>query len=124
METINNNIVKVERRGFASHPENINRAGRPQTPQTRQLQNALRAASRKHNNVEFLHHVANLAYEDKSVALAVLDKLVPDQRLKENEQQVQRPIINIINSYGNTDTNRGLPTNEICIRNLESPSTV
>lgn len=87
MQTIENNLVKKSTRGFASHPEYINKQGRPSNPQARQLQTALKNASRKHNNVEFLHHVADEAYKDKSIMLAVLDKLVPNAQLPKEKDE-------------------------------------
>ena len=64
-----------------------NLKGRPAIPEKRHLENALKRASRNHENVPFLDHIAELAYTDKSVALAVLDKLVPNNQMpKENDE--------------------------------------
>lgn len=61
--------------------------GRPAIPEKRQLQSALKRASRKHENVDFLDHIAELAYTDKQVALAVLDKLVPNNQMPKEQDE-------------------------------------
>lgn len=60
--------------------------GRPFNPERRQLQNALRSVKKNHNNIEFLHHVADEAYKNNNVAMKVLDKLIPNaENPKDNE---------------------------------------
>ena len=94
-------------------------------PTTRDLINSLNAIGRIKKKGNFLFHIAGLAYEDKQVALAVLDKIVPDQKLIENEgQNDMRPVVNIINAYGNPNTNSGVQSDKICIRDLGSSSPV
>lgn len=80
-------LTKKIETGFRLNPNNINRKGRPINPEKRALQNALRAAKRNNGNIEFLHHVANEAYKDKSVMLAVFDKLVPNATLPKEQDE-------------------------------------
>lgn len=61
--------------------------GRPLNPEKRQLQNALRDAAKANGNKEFLHHIAELAYTDKQVALAVFDKLVPNNQMPKEQDE-------------------------------------
>lgn len=94
-------------------------------PTTRDLLNSLREVGKRENKGAFLYHVAKQAYENTSVMLAVLDKVVPDMKLIENEgQNDMRPVVNIINAYGNPNTNSGVQPDKICIRDLGSSSTV
>lgn len=65
-----------------------NPGGRPAIPEKRHLENALRDVARqKHGGKDFLHHIAEQAFEDKSVALAVLDKLVPNNQMPKEKDE-------------------------------------
>lgn len=111
METITEQlpVVTKMRTGFNVHPELINRRGRPIGPesQKKKLQDALRWAGRKHGNVSFLHHIAKLAYEDKTVALAILNKLIPNaealEKLIDTEKELNKFEVSIV--YNNTNSN-------------------
>lgn len=80
--------------GFRINPTHINKHGRPLNPEKRDLQNALRAVKRNHNNVEFLHHIADQAYSNTTVAMKVLDKLIPNaENPKENDNSGFKQLI-------------------------------
>lgn len=99
-------LVKKET-GFRLHPERINRKGRPVETEKKMLRNALRWAGRKHGNKSFLHHISELAYEDKTVAMAVLNKLIPNaeaiRELVEEEKEANKIEVNIV--YNNANSN-------------------
>lgn len=80
-------ITRKKETGFRLHPERINRKGRPSIPEKRHLENALREVAKENGNKHFLHHIAELAYTDKSVALAVLDKIVPDIQYPKDQDE-------------------------------------
>jgi len=111
METISEQfpIIAKQRSGFNVHPELINRRGRPIGPesQKKKLQDALRWAGRKHGNISFLHHIAKLAYEDRTVALAILNKLMPNaeaiEKLVDGEKELNKVEVNIV--YNGTNPN-------------------
>lgn len=116
MQTLEKQIVS--NRGNPNWKSGVsgNPNGRPKNPEKRDLQNALRAVKRKHNNVDFLHHIADQAYENTSVGLAVFHKLVPNaENPKEDENRTFQPII-IIRPEGNIT--KDIP-GQLCIQSKE-----
>lgn len=60
-------------KGVVSNPN-----GRPRKPEIEQLREALEKAKRDNGDVSFLEHYCGLAYKDRSVAVALANKILPD----------------------------------------------
>ena len=58
--------------------ETANRLGRPRVPEIQQLREALDYAKKSNGDISFLQHYCMLAYKDKSVAVALANKILPD----------------------------------------------
>ncbi len=102
MQTMEPNTFSKKKVGFALHPENINRNGIPPNPEKRALNNALKYARRNNNGVEFLHHIADQAYKSNTVALAVLDKLIPNATPpKVDQEEKESPKFILVFNNGN-----------------------
>lgn len=61
------------KKGKVSNPH-----GRPRVPEIQQLRDALDFAKKNNGDISFLQHYCMLAYKDKSVAVALANKILPD----------------------------------------------
>lgn len=102
LDNSNNEIKTIEANpmkkkvGFALYPQNIqNRKGMTKNPFKRDLQEALRKYPKRMNKIPFAYHLVKRAYEKDMVALAIMDKFIPDERKKDDEESVQQ--VNIVN---------------------------
>lgn len=87
--------------------------GRPINPERKQLIAALRAVKRNHNNVDFLHHIADTAYENTTMAMKVLDKLVPNaENPKEDNANTGIKQLIIVRNGDKTET----VSRQVCVQ--------
>lgn len=63
--------------GFGDHPENINRKGVPRKPEIQKFREALEKVETE-KGMDLLEHAIRTAFEDKTVLIAVIKKILPD----------------------------------------------
>jgi len=84
---------------FAKGDKNINRAGRPKNAEPELLREALAKEGKKRGQ-GFWEKVAEYAYTDKNVMIAVLKKFIPDMQTVEHSGEISgNTIINIVKNY-------------------------
>ena len=82
---------------FVKGDPNINRKGRPKNAEPELLREALRRQGEK-RGIDFWEKVAEYAFTDKNVMIAIIKKFVPDITFNEMEAHVivnQMPTIEI-----------------------------
>ncbi len=70
---------------FRKGDPNINRNGRPKSPEIEELRNAIKEATKTHEGRSLLQHFVEKAYDDNSVLVACIKKLIPDKHQMEAE---------------------------------------
>jgi hypothetical protein len=99
--------VKKKTMPFVKGDLRINRNGRPKNAEPDLLRNAL-AKEGKRRGIDFWDKVAEYAYRDKNVMIAVLKKFVPDTSIIQGEGFGDTQII-IVKDKVNRDISRTVP---------------
>ena len=81
---------------FKKGDSNINRKGRPKNAEPELLREALRREGEKRGQ-DFWNKIAEFAFTDKNVMIAVLKKFVPDSTITtiEGEMNIKKSSINL-----------------------------
>ena len=75
-------------KGVSGNPK-----GAPKKPEDEQLRLALEKAKKQNGDVSFLEHYCDLAYKDKSVAVALANKILPDLSKSEVETIIREGLM-------------------------------